>query len=62
MVYYRLYKMQNAGGRFLGFEEIEAPDDADAVQQAEAFVGSRPMELWCGKRKVRAFPASSHDD
>ena len=56
MVYYRLYRLAAPGGRFVGFEEIEADDDAGAVRAAEAFFGAQPLELWCGKRKVRAFP------
>lgn len=44
-------------GRFVGFEEIEADDDAAAIRRAEEFMGKRPLELWCGSRKVRSFPA-----
>lgn len=56
MVYYRLYLMAEPGGRFVGFEEINAPDDVEAVRIAEGFAGPQPLELWCGKRKVRTFP------
>lgn len=56
MIYYRLYRLAGPGGRFVGFEEIEAAGDAEAVRAAEAFFGPQPLELWCGKRKVRAFP------
>jgi hypothetical protein len=55
--YYRLYVLSGTNGRFVGFEEIEADDDVEAVRKAEAFAGNRPLELWCGSRKVRAFPA-----
>jgi len=55
MAYYRLYRLAEPGGKFVGFEEIEAADDAGAVAQAEAFAGPQALELWCGKRKVRGF-------
>jgi hypothetical protein len=57
LAYYRLYILGRPGGRFVGFEEIEAADDVDAARQAEAHVGAQPLELWCGKRKVKSFAA-----
>ena len=57
MVYYRLYLLSAPEGRFVGFEEIEAADDAEAVRRAETFMGDRPLELWSGTRKVRSFPS-----
>ena len=59
MVYYRLYLLSPANGRFIGFEEIEAPDDVQAVHLAAQHSGNQPLELWCGKRKVKSFPAIS---
>ena len=56
LAYYRLYLLAEPGGKFVGFEEIEAADDVDAVRLAEAHLGANALELWCGKRKVRAFP------
>ena len=58
MNYYRLYVLSAPDGRFVGFEEIEAPDDVEAVRRADRFVGERPLELWCGARKVRSFAAA----
>lgn len=58
MAYYRLYRLAEPGGKFVGFEEFDAEDDDVAVAQAEAFAGPQALELWCGKRKVRSFPAS----
>ena len=55
VAYYRLYRLAEPGGRFVGFEEIEAPDDAEASRLAEAHCGPQALELWCGKRKVRSF-------
>jgi hypothetical protein len=57
VAYYRLYVMSAPDGRFIGFEEIEAADDVEAVRRAEDHAGDRPLELWCGKRKVKAIPA-----
>jgi hypothetical protein len=62
MAYYRLYRLAELGGKFVGFEEIEAEDDAGAVAQAEVFVGQQALELWCGRRKVRSFVSASGED
>jgi len=59
VAYYRLYLLSAPEGRFVGFEEIEAADDVEAARIAETYVGERPLELWCGTRKVRAIPAAS---
>ena len=56
MAYYRLYLLSNPDGRFVGFEEIEASDDVEAAHLAERHLGRQPLELWCGKRKVKSFP------
>jgi len=56
VAYYRLYLLSHPEGRFVGFEEIEASDDVEAVRIAERHVGRQPLELWCGKRKVKSFP------
>lgn len=52
MAYYRLYKLSGFEGRFVGFEEIEAADDTEALRLSQAFLKDRPLELWCGARKV----------
>lgn len=57
MNYYRLYLLAVPEGRFIGFEEIEAEDDVAAARKAEHYVGERPLELWCGSRKIRSFAA-----
>lgn len=57
LAYYRLYLLAEPGGKFVGFEEIEAEDDVEAVRLAEAHLGAQALELWCGKRKVKSFPA-----
>lgn len=58
LVYYRLYRLANPDGRFIGFEEIEATDDVAAVRLAERFRGPHRLELWCGERRVKSFAAS----
>lgn len=62
MGYYRLYLLDGPKGRFVGFEEFEAADDAEAVRIAEEGPDSRARELWCGKRKVRNFAAKDAAD
>ena len=57
MAYYRLYMLSGPEGRFVGFEEIDAVDDLAAVRAAERHCGPQPLELWCGRRKVKDFPA-----
>ena len=57
MAYYRLYLVSQTGDHFVGFEEIEAADDVEAVRLAESQCGAHALELWCGKRKVKRFPA-----
>jgi hypothetical protein len=57
VIYYRLYRLSGPGGGFVGFEEIEAPDDVAALIRAEEFAGNRPLELWCGARKVGSIAA-----
>ena len=62
MVYYRLYRLGHPGGRFVGFEEIDATDDAEAMRLAEQYCGVHSLELWCAGRKVRSFPANQGAD
>ncbi len=57
--YNRLNIMIEPEGRILGFEEIEAADDVEAKRRAEGFAGERPLELWCGQRKVVSIPAAA---
>jgi hypothetical protein len=70
VAYYRLYTLSAPEGRFVGFDEIEAADDAEALLSAERFLEDRALELWCGTRKVRtllpvkeaASPAAPHKE
>ncbi len=61
MGYYRLYLLSGSDGGFVGITEIEAPDDVEAVRLANSHAGSHPLELWCGKRRVKSFPAVAED-
>lgn len=58
VAYYRLYRLNDPDGRFVGFEEIDAPDDCEAARIAQGHTGTQPLELWCGQRKVMSFPAT----
>ena len=60
MGYYRLYLIEN--GRFVGFEEIEAVDDGQALHTAEQRNGTHAVELWCGKRMVTSLPVQPKAD
>jgi hypothetical protein len=51
MAYYRLYHIR--GAHFSGFEEIEAADDAQAIDMAERFTGTGSAELWLGGHKIK---------
>jgi len=55
--YYRLYLLDGPKGRFVGFEEIEAEDDAEALRIAGGLSAGHARELWCGKRKVKTLAA-----
>jgi hypothetical protein len=57
MNYYRLYLLSRSDGHFIGCEELEALDDVEAVRLAERRRGTYGLELWCGKRRVKSFPA-----
>ena len=57
MSYYRLYTLSGADGHFMCADEVTAIDDVEAVRMARTMTNGRPMELWCGKRKVKSFPA-----
>lgn len=59
MNHYRVYMLNEPEGRFVGFEEFEALDDVDAVRHCGQYAGERPLELWCGARKVRSIPAAA---
>ena len=62
MAYYRLYVLDDRSGHFVGFEEIEAVDDPEAVRASGPHIGARALELWCGERKVRSFAAVETPD
>ena len=54
---YRLYFMSAVTGHIEGVEHIDAPNDGQAVNQMCAFLGDRPVELWCDTRKVSRLEA-----
>ena len=56
MLSYRLYTLREAEGPFIDFEDLDAQDDVEAVRIVKPTTGSKRMELWCGKRKVKSFP------
>ena len=58
MAYYRLYLMDGSSGHVTSFIEIEAATETDALTQAETHRAHVAMELWCGRRKVKRWPAN----
>jgi len=58
MAYYRLYFMDEQTGHVTRFIELVAQTEQDAIGQAEDFRGHFAMELWCGRTKVKHWPAS----
>ena len=57
MAYYRLYLMDGSGAHVRSFVEIDAETEDDASSRAEAHAGPVSMELWCGRKMVRRWPA-----
>ena len=55
--YYRLYS-RNEIGRFSKLDEIDAPNDACAVELALGLRDGRAAELWNEKRFVQSFDAA----
>lgn len=49
---YRLYRIHPDSGHFMGVEEIHAPDDGSAMNEARQHVDGNSVELWEGGRKV----------
>jgi hypothetical protein len=39
-------------GRFIGVQEIEAPDDKAALRKAKQYAGERDVEVWQRERRV----------
>ncbi|WP_375786603.1 hypothetical protein ACE10Z_02940 [Bradyrhizobium sp. Pha-3] len=48
---YRVYVIGDDGGIQARFD-IDSVNDADAKAYAELLMAGRPVELWCGTRKV----------
>lgn len=51
MAYYRLYHIR--GAHFSGFDEIEAADDRQAIDEAERLTGAGNAELWLSGHKIK---------
>lgn len=58
MAYYRLYFMDERANHVTRFLELVARTDEDALRQAEEYRGHMAMELWCGRAKVKHWPAN----
>ncbi|HEX2804239.1 MAG TPA: hypothetical protein VHN55_09720 [Sphingomicrobium sp.] len=58
MVRYRLCFINPKTNQIDRERDIEAADDVDAAHVASES-DHRPLELWCGDRKVRTFSADN---
>ena len=58
MLFYRLDTLKTSGGQPIASSRISAVDDVEAVRMARSMDEGRPMELWCGDRKVKTFLAA----
>ena len=56
MAYYRLYFL-NSEQHIEHFREFEAISDATAIEQSDDWRASNAMELWSGRRRVKAWDA-----
>lgn len=52
---YRLYFLDCYTGHIEGAENFHAADDVAAVHRIQLRGSTKPMELWCGGRKVSRF-------
>jgi len=50
--HYRVYKLKERKGRIVKGKDIEAPDDREAMKQAEADADCPVCEVWQAARKV----------
>ncbi len=46
-------------GNVIERRTIVCADEAEAVEQAKRLIGTRPVELWEGARRVARFKATS---
>lgn len=49
---YRAYIIDPTDGHFLGFYDIEAPDDEAAVSHAKNYMDGRDVEIWRRHHRV----------
>lgn len=52
MTHYRVYKLNDRTGRIIKGKDVDAPDDARAVQAAEQDQDCPTCEVWRGAKKV----------
>ena len=57
---YRVYLMRN--NRLLSWEDIEAPHDVAAIEDAQRFRGEHHVEIWADRRKLTSFPPAEAEE
>ena len=55
---YKLYNLDR-NGRIARRVDLEAMDDAAAIEEARAIAPETDRELWCGTRKVARLAATA---
>jgi len=52
---YRLYFLNSRSGRIERHEQFEAASDEEALELIRPMIGTEPLELWTGGRKIGQF-------
>jgi hypothetical protein len=52
---YRAYVLDD-NGSIVNVRELEAPDDSEAVEQAQKYLDGYDLEVWQRARKVKLLP------
>jgi len=52
MKHYRVYKLASSKGRIVKGKDLHAPDDAEAMKEAEQDEDCPICEVWQGPKKV----------
>ncbi len=52
MNHYRVYKLRGPRGPIVNGKDVIAPDDAEAIREAQADGDCPICEVWTGSRKV----------
>jgi len=57
MTHYRIYYMNTVSGHIDSAEDIDLACDEESINLAQVLSRDKPIEVWCGTRKVHRFEA-----